>query len=151
MGYTNVEGWAQYFREADTWALVLAGLGAVTAFLVRSRFGITLTVLGIASAFATALDPQGSLYNVRLLPLWFISVYLMAAWAFGTGCIAIAERWRQVRARQWEEQAQAALWVQGPPTDGLSEEPQTPGEAPWPPAPSSPRDDLRPRAGPRPP
>ena len=25
MGYTNVEGWAQYFREADAWALVLAG------------------------------------------------------------------------------------------------------------------------------
>ena len=129
MGYTNVEGWAQYFREADTWALVLAGLGAVTAFLVRSRFGITLTVLGIASAFATALDPQGSLYNVRLLPLWFISVYLMAAWAFGTACIAVAERWRQVRARQWEEQAQAALWVQGPPTDALFEEPRTPGDA----------------------
>ena len=31
MGYTNVEGWAQYFREADAWALVLAGIGAVTA------------------------------------------------------------------------------------------------------------------------
>ena len=28
MGYTNVEGWAQYFHEADTWAVVLAGLGA---------------------------------------------------------------------------------------------------------------------------
>ena len=153
MGYTNVEGWAQYFREADTWALVLAGLGAVTAFLVRSRFGITLTVLGIASAFATALDPQGSLYNVRLLPLWFISVYLMAAWAFGTGCIAVAERWRRVRARQWEEQAQAALWVAGP-TGGRGswEEPQHPRRRPpWPPAPSSPRDDRRPRAGPRPP
>ena len=46
MGYTNVEGWALYFREADTWALVLAGIGAITAFIVRSRFGITLTVLG---------------------------------------------------------------------------------------------------------
>ena len=57
---------------------------------MRSRFGITVTVLGIASALATALDPQGSLYNVRLLPLWFVSVYLMAAWAFGTGCIAAA-------------------------------------------------------------
>ena len=114
MGYTNVEGWAQYFREADTWALVLAGLGAVTAFLVRSRFGITLTVLGIASAFATALDPQGSLYNVRLLPLWFISVYLMAAWAFGTACIAVAERWRQVRARQWEERGTGGAVGSGP-------------------------------------
>ena len=37
MGYTNVEGWAQYFREADAWALVLAGLGAVAAVLTRSR------------------------------------------------------------------------------------------------------------------
>ncbi len=90
MGYTNVEGWAQYFREADAWALVLAGIGAVTAVVVRSRFGITVTVLGIVSAVATAVDPQGSLYNVRLLPLWFISVYFMAAWAFGTGCIAVA-------------------------------------------------------------
>ena len=129
MGYTNVEGWAQYFREADTWALVLAGIGAVTAFLVRSRFGITLTVLGIASAFATALDPQGSLYNVRLLPLWFISVYLMAAWAFGTGCIAVAERWRQVRVRQWEEQVQAADWEETPPTEGIPDEPQNPDGA----------------------
>ena len=99
MGYTNVEGWAQYFREADTWALVLAGIGVVSAFLVRSRFGITITLLGIASALATALDPQGSLYNVRLLPLWFISVYLMAAWTFGTACIAIAESWRRMRRR----------------------------------------------------
>ena len=90
MGYTNVEGWAQYFPEADVWALVLAGLGAIRAVVVRSRFGITLTLLGIASALATALDPQGSLYNVRLLPLWFISVYLMAGWAFGSACIVVA-------------------------------------------------------------
>ena len=90
MGYTNVEGWAQYFREADAWALVLAGLGLLAAVITRSRFGITVTTLGIASALATAIDPQGSLYNVRLLPLWFISVYFMAAWAFGTGCMAVA-------------------------------------------------------------
>ena len=133
MGYTNVEGWAQYFREADAWALVLAGLGAVTAFLVRSRFGITLTVLGIASALATALDPQGSLYNVRLLPLWFISVYLMAAWAFGTGCIAVAERWRRVarpgggRNRHRRQHGPRAQTPHRP-----GEEPRTPGDiAAW--------------------
>ena len=44
---------------------------------------MTVTVLGIAFALAAVVDPQGSLYNVRLLPMWFISVYLMAAWAFG--------------------------------------------------------------------
>jgi hypothetical protein len=115
MGYQNVEGWAQYFREADAWALVLAGLGAVTAFVVRSRFGITMTVLGVASALATALDPQGSLYNVRLLPLWFISVYLMAAWAFGTGCIAVAGWWRRARASRWDPNT-GEPWVPGPPS-----------------------------------
>ena len=106
MGYTNVEGWAQYFREADAWALVLAGIGSVTAVLTRSRFGITVTVLGIASAVATAVDPQGALYNVRLLPLWFLSVYFMAAWAFGTGCVVAARAWRRARDRRWHEAAQ---------------------------------------------
>jgi hypothetical protein len=128
MGYTNVEGWAQYFREADTWALVLAGVGAVSAFLIRSRFGITITVLGIVSALATALDPQGSLYNVRLLPLWFISVYLMAAWTFGTACIVIAQWWRRMRAERWAPQTQVPPGAEGPPTPRPWEEPRTPGD-----------------------
>ena len=128
MGYTNVEGWAQYFREADAWALVLAGLGAIAAVLTRSRFGITVTVLGIVSALATAVDPQGSLYNVRLLPLWFISVYLMAAWAFGTGCIAVATAWRRAREHRWEEATEVAPWSESPPPRRPWEEPRTPGE-----------------------
>ncbi len=117
MGYTNVEGWAQYFREADAWALVLAGIGAITAFFVRSRFGITVTVLGIASALATALDPQGSLYNVRLLPLWFLSVYIMAAWVFGIASIAVATAWRRARDRREAAEADAAAWAGGLPPD----------------------------------
>ena len=129
MGYTNVEGWAQYFREADTWALVVAGIGAVSAFLIRSRFGITVTVLGIVSALATALDPQGSLYNVRLLPLWFISVYLVAAWTFGTACIVVAQAWRRMRSERWAAQAETPPWVEGPPLPRSGEEQPTPGEA----------------------
>ena len=113
MGYTNVEGWAQYFREADAWALVLAGIGAITAVVTRSRFGITVTVLGIAFALATAVDPQGSLYNVRLLPLWFISVYLMAAWAFGTWCVILATAWRRASDRRWQA-ADATGWSEEP-------------------------------------
>ncbi len=115
MGYTNVEGWAQYFREADAWALVLAGIGLITAVVTRSRFGITVTVLGIASAVATAVDPQGALYNVRLLPLWFLSVYFMAAWAFGTWCMIVAMAWRRARDRRWQEAAEMRPVVGGPP------------------------------------
>ena len=129
MGYTNVEGWALYFREADAWALIVAGIGVCMAILVRSRFGITVTVLGVLSALATALDPQGSLYNVRLLPLWFISVYLMAAWTFGTACILVAQAWRRSQARRWEAYEQAP-WANNPPRHGLWEEPRTPAFGP---------------------
>ena len=125
MGYTNVEGWAQYFREADAWALVLAGIGAVAAVVVRSRFGITVTLLGIASAIATAVDPQGSLYNVRLLPLWFISVYFMAAWAFGAICIVVAKAWRRAQDRRWEASVAADPLAQGWPPQPFWEEPRT--------------------------
>jgi hypothetical protein len=145
MGYTNVEGWAQYFREADAWALVLAGIGAVTAVVTRSRFGITVTVLGIVSAVATAVDPQGSLYNVRLLPLWFISVYFMAAWAFGTWCMIVAIAWRRARDSRVAA-AEAVPWSEAPPphrpwdepvaTDELALEPDPPR---WPPPPPRPR------------
>ena len=127
MGYTNVEGWAQYFREADAWALVLAGIGAITAVVTRSRFGITVTVLGIAFVLATAVDPQGSLYNVRLLPLWFISVYLMAAWAFGTWCVIVATAWRRARDSRWQA-AERTPWSDGPLPRRPWEEPRSPGE-----------------------
>ena len=46
MGYTNVEGWAQYFREADAWALVMAGIGVLLAAYLRSRFGIAADHFG---------------------------------------------------------------------------------------------------------
>ncbi len=128
MGYTNVEGWAQYFREADAWALVLAGIGAITAVVTRSRFGITVTVLGIAFALATAVDPQGSLYNVRLLPLWFISVYLMAAWAFGTWCIIVATAWRRAQDRRWQA-AEAMGWSEEPAFSRPWDQPGSPGES----------------------
>jgi hypothetical protein len=98
--------------------------------VVKSRFGIMLTVLGACSALALTFDPQGSLYNVRLLPLWFISVYLMAAWAFGIGCIAVAEAWRRFRVRRWEaaETAVVAPWSDGPPPRRPWEDPRTPAE-----------------------
>ncbi len=103
MGYTNLTTYLnQLFPEADTWALVIAGVGVLMAIAVRSRFGLTVTALGAAFALAEVFDPQGSLYNVRLLPMWFISVYLMAGWTFGVGCILVARAWRRARQQRWE-------------------------------------------------
>jgi hypothetical protein len=100
--------------------------------VTRSRFGITVTLLGIAFALATAVDPQGSLYNVRLLPLWFISVYLMAAWAFGTWCVIVATAWRRSRDRHWKA-AEAALWDEPGPPSGTVPGAESAGWGPPPP------------------
>jgi hypothetical protein len=122
MGYVNLTTYLQQlFPEADTWALVLAGMGVVMAVVLRSRFGLTVTLLGAAFAVAEVLDPQGSLYNVRLLPMWFVSVYLMAAWAFGVGCILSARGWRrakQLRWERWEASLRQPSWAAVPGGDG---------------------------------
>ncbi len=122
MGYVNLTTYLhQLFPEADTWALVLAAVGVVMAVLLRSRFGLTVTVLGAAFALAEVFDPQGSLYNVRLLPMWFVSVYVMAAWAFGVGCILSARAWRrakQLRWDRWEASFREPAWVAAPMGEG---------------------------------
>ena len=157
MGYVNLTSYLhQLFPEADTWALVLAGLGVVMAVLLRSRFGLTVTVLGAAFALAEVFDPQGSLYNVRLLPMWFVSVYLMAAWAFGVGCILSARAWRrakQVRWDRWEASFREPAWVAAPGADGgvaLSDEEMSvgPASAPTPHDTYVPRPPRRTRWGP---
>ena len=69
----------------------------------RSRFGLLLAVLGGLSARRLIVDPQGSLYNVRLLPLWFLCVYLMVGWVFAvTAATVVALRWRPLpRSTRW--------------------------------------------------
>ena len=64
-------------------------LGFLLAALHGSRFGITFGVLGLSSGAAFVLIPQWSLWNERLIPLWFISLYLLAAYFVGSAAAAI--------------------------------------------------------------
>ncbi len=52
--------------------------------------------MGGFSAAAICLDPQGKLYNVRFLPLWFLCMYLMAGYALFE-CVAGVARWNRRR------------------------------------------------------
>jgi hypothetical protein len=106
MGYLNVSTyWGLLFPEADAWMLAVAGVAIVLTVILRSRFGLVMTSLGTVSALGLAFDPQGKLYNVRLLPLWFICAYLMAGWAVGITMIVVARWWRRARERQWHATA----------------------------------------------
>lgn len=124
MNYANITTYVSIlFPHADLWALFIAGVGVLVAVAVRSRFGVLFAVLGGLSALALVVDPQGSLYNVRFLPLWFLCVYLLAGWVFAVAVAAGA---------RWLRRDRLAAWVHGRNGEGPStrSRPEPPGWAP---------------------
>jgi len=98
MGYANVTTFRTLlFPGADLWALWAAAAAAVVAVAIRSRFGVLFSTLGGLSALGLIADPQGAVYNVRLLPLWFLCVYLMVGWLVATLVRLVALWWRDRR------------------------------------------------------
>lgn len=72
-----------------TWVALLAVVGLGTSIIFRRRLGMYLGLLSTISAVAFIFVPQGRLWNARLLPFWYLSLYLLAA-------IAVAEFARSV-------------------------------------------------------
>ena len=125
MGYENVTTFrAIFLPEADWWALLLAAVAVVVAVRRRSRFGLFVSVMGGISALAVVVDPQGSLYNVRALPLWFLCVYMADGWVFAVGAGALARYWRRRRMASWVRSLDA-----GPATGARPR--RRPGPAHW--------------------
>ena len=67
-----------------TWVAALAVVGVVTSIIFRRRLGMFLALLALVFAVAFVLAPQGRLWNARLLPFWYLCLYLLAA-------VAVAE------------------------------------------------------------
>jgi len=86
---------------ADRWAIFLAAAAVVAGFALRSRLVICFTLLALFAAVVLVFDPIGSLYNVRVLPLWFLSVYLLAAWVVAAALTFAARAWRRHRTAIW--------------------------------------------------
>ena len=63
---------------------MLAVIGAVLCGVRRVRFGMAMTMVAVAFAALFLLLPEGRLWNVRLLPYYYLSINFMAA-------IAVAE------------------------------------------------------------
>lgn len=119
MGYTNFDtsslhtvftnlGW---FNEAGGSGplrpmIVLAGLSLLWAFAARSRDGILFALMTVLSLVAYIAVPQGALWNGRVIPYFYISVYLAAAWCVGSAVAWFAERRhdrRLVTWRRWQQ------------------------------------------------
>lgn len=100
-GYMNDMGWEKktdynnflFSREAldgqlvDSpgikWLLAVAGVGALMAIVYgvaeRNRALAFWLVMAVVTAVAFVVAPQGRLWNARLLPFYYLSLYLLAA------------------------------------------------------------------------
>ncbi len=113
LGWYNATGGA----AGDRWVIVMAAATTVVAFVVRDRLGMVLATLTTLSLVAFVVDPQGVIWNERLVPFWFITIHLSAGWLVG---YPLAWWSRHVRAREVEptpigEAAPAAQLVSADP------------------------------------
>ncbi|MET0728562.1 MAG: 6-pyruvoyl-tetrahydropterin synthase-related protein, partial [Acidimicrobiales bacterium] len=61
------------------WVLALALVGLVLSLAFKVRVGWILAGCAIVAGLAFVLTPQGRLWNARLLPFYYLAVYLLAA------------------------------------------------------------------------
>jgi uncharacterized membrane protein YeaQ/YmgE (transglycosylase-associated protein family) len=109
--YTTDMGWEKLttyrknlFPTDLHWVVVLALFGGVASLLMRRRTGVFLSVMaGIAGA-GFVLVPQGRLWNARVLPFWFLALYLLAG--VGVAELSAVARW-MIRAGQVQRATRA--------------------------------------------
>jgi hypothetical protein len=84
--YFNDMGWVKLDALGDNlfpgrlrWAFVLAAVALLGAVIRRDRIAPTIAALGAVVGLAFAFAPQAALWNARLLPFWYLCLYLVAA------------------------------------------------------------------------
>lgn len=58
--------------------VVLAAIGALVCLVRRVRLGIALSIVAVVFAVAFVVLPESRLWNVRILPFYYLSIYLLA-------------------------------------------------------------------------
>ena len=88
------------------WLFILAALGGFASFVRRQRVGMFLTIMAVLAALIFRFAPQARLWNARVLPFWFLCLYLLAGVAFSeTGSILV----EAVAAGEWSSAARWSL------------------------------------------
>ncbi|MGH9276502.1 MAG: hypothetical protein ACRD12_00100, partial [Acidimicrobiales bacterium] len=102
MPYANNMGWEKLTEYSKNllrwngpnslrWILLLAIAGAVVSVAYRRKVGLFLTGMAAISAMVFIFAPQGRLWNARVLPFWYICLYLLAAVAVTELGVALAK------------------------------------------------------------
>ena len=111
--YMNDMGWEKYTKYAEyLWpqpeqfdmpyrnvVFALAALGVLLAIVHRERIGWFLAMVVVAMAWAFRFAPQWRLWNARILPFYYLALYLLAAVAVALAirsvALVVADLWRR--------------------------------------------------------
>ena len=69
--------------------VALAAAGVIGGLILRRRSTLLIAGIGLVFAAAFRLMPQGTLWNARMLPFWYLSLYLAAATCVAESALAI--------------------------------------------------------------
>lgn len=72
-----------------------AGIGLILALFRKDPRALVLAVPTLMGAALYLFLPQGHVWNGRFLPFWYLGVYLMCAYALGTGIAALADAFQR--------------------------------------------------------
>jgi hypothetical protein len=90
MGWEKIERYRNYLFDRDkldpqlvdspklSWVIVVAAAGLVLSFIWGRRGGIFWGLVAGTFAILFIVMPQGRLWNARLLPFYYLSLYLLA-------------------------------------------------------------------------
>jgi hypothetical protein len=94
MGWERIDGrdrYINYLWSRDTldpqlvnspdlrWVIAVAAVGLLLSIVNRRRTGVFLALVAVTFAAGFVLAPQGRLWNARLLPFYYLALYLLAA------------------------------------------------------------------------
>lgn len=104
------------------WLLFLAGVGAIAGIARWHRPAMTFVALAVTSGLAFVHWPQHRLWNARLLPFWYLSLYVLAGFAvwfmasalIGQASSARREASMMVLRRLPLDRARITSWVMAP-------------------------------------
>ena len=100
MGWERLdEGGAAMLTTPMRVALPLAVLGGVISFATRERLGMLFSIHALTFAAAVANLGESKLWNARLLPFFYLSVYCLAALGIAAtvryAAVAVSERFEE--------------------------------------------------------
>ena len=84
----------------------LAGLGILLTLIHRVRLGYFLALTVMAFAWIFRFFPQYRLWNARLLPFYYLALYLLAGLA-----LALVIRSVAIAVQEWWQQREEPAWV----------------------------------------